>query len=132
MNRKTAPAAILLLLYVANCVWLRALQAGAAGSEQVYYGKVVEKSKDTVTINVTPCGDKEKPQTISPYEILSSQETSCSDGRKYIKVAVREQKSPDPNVDKKKKQPPTDPEKKRGQQGDEPPSDSPNPPGSTF
>ena len=129
MNRKTVPAAIL-LLYVANCVWLSGLQAGAAGSEQVYYGKVVEKSKDTITINVAPCGDKKKPQTISPYEILSSQETSCSDGRKYIKVAVREQKNP--NVDKNKKHSPTEPDKKKGQQGDESRSDSPNPPGSTF
>jgi hypothetical protein len=123
MNRKTAPAAILLLSF-ANCVMLCRLQAGATESEQVYYGEVLDKSKDTITINVNPCGDKKKPQTISPYEILSSQETSCNDGRKYVKVAVREQKSVDSDGDNKRS--PTEPDKKKEKPPREPSVDSPN------
>src|SRR5882724_2397618 len=122
MNRKIVPAGILLLFCVANCVYLCAQQAGAEGSERVYYGEVVKKSEDTITINVTPCGDNKKPQTISPYEILNSEDASCNDGRNYIRVAVREQRHPDPNSDEKKKPSSKVPDKKKGQQGDQAPS----------
>jgi hypothetical protein len=116
-----------LLISFANHYWMYEFQSGGTESEKVYYGEVVDKKGEEVTLNVTPCESKKTPQTISPYEILSSQETSCGDdGRKYLKVAVRERKAKPPKPPKPP-DPPSSPEKpsKPDKPANDTPQDSP-------
>lgn len=123
MNTKAVLAAILLIC-LANRFMAYELQAGATETEKVYYGEVVEKNREAITLNVTPCGDRKTLQTISPYEELSSQDMTCGDGRSYVKVAVRERVAPDNDPDKNNKRPPTEPNKKKEKPPDEPPPGS--------
>ena len=60
------------------------------GSGQITSGAVITQTKDSVTLNIEPCG-KERRHTVSPYKIISSREVTCPNGRKtYTKITVEE------------------------------------------
>jgi hypothetical protein len=137
MSVKTRVTMILLICFTSG-FRTYGFQGGGSEAEveKVYYGEVVEKSSEAITLNVTPCENKKSLQRVSPYEVVGSQETSCSGGKSYVRVAVQARegkpikpgpKPPsNPDTDKDKKQPQTPPDKKGDKPADHPPSDSPN------
>lgn len=67
--------------------------------KDVVVGEVVSKTEDSITLNVHPCGKKEL-LTISPYKQVSSDNATCADGKKYIKVTVEQTSNETKDADK--------------------------------
>lgn len=60
-----------------------------------FSGKIISESKDTITLDLTPCGTKTL-KVISPYEKKGSAvDASCPNGEKYSKSTVVEHSSND-------------------------------------
>lgn len=53
-----------------------------------FSGEMISESKDAVTLDLNPCGEK-KPVTVSPYKKKSnSVDASCPNGKRYTKIIV--------------------------------------------
>ena len=65
----------------------------AAKSGDVANGLVDQQTDNSVTLNTTPCEDREKVQFLvfeSPYRIRDSGEGTCPNGKKYKKSSVEQ------------------------------------------
>lgn len=73
-------------------------EAGVIAARE-FSGKVVSESKDTITLDLTPCGAKTL-KVISPYEKKGSAvDASCPNGDKYSKITVAERSPNDKERD---------------------------------
>ena len=99
------------------------LASGEKPGRDVAVGEVVSQTDDSVTLNVHPCGKKEL-HTISPYRQVSSEDATCSDGKKYIRVTVEQ--TGDDTKDAGKE--PHDKKKDKSKSTDDGDKDTPNPP----